>query len=98
MEHEAEVIDTLRQHGFPESEMINRDKHGAVVELAGRGTPKKVIARMLDIDPKTVRTILAKPEWAPYQRRSSESKVLAGYKEFLTRRAPEVDFNATGGL
>ncbi len=94
MELDAVVNDTLRQHDFPESEMINRDKHGAVVELAGRGTPKKAIARMLDLDPKTVRTILSKPEWTPYRRRPSESKVLAGFKEFLARRAPEVGFNA----
>ncbi len=33
MELEPGVNDTLRQHDFPESEMINRDKHGAVVEL-----------------------------------------------------------------
>jgi transposase len=94
MEAEVVVNDTLRQHGFPESEMINRDKHGAVVELAARGTPKKVIARMLDIDPKTVRGILAKKEWTPYKRRPSESTVLSGFEDFLTRRAPEVDFNA----
>jgi hypothetical protein len=36
MEREPVVGDTLRQNGFPESEMINRDKHGAVVELAQR--------------------------------------------------------------
>lgn len=94
MDLDPVVNDTLRQHGIPESEMINRDKHGAVVELANRGTPKKAIARMLDLDPKTVRTILANPEWTPYQRRPLESKVLAGFKEFLTRRAAEVDFNA----
>ena len=94
MEPEAVVKDTLRQHGIPESEMINRDKHGAVVELAGVGTPKKVIARMLGIDPKTVRSILTRQEWTPYQRRPSESRVLAGFTEFLTRRAPEVGFNA----
>jgi transposase len=74
--------------------MINRDKHGAVVELAQRGTPKKVIARILNISPKSVRRILAKPGWTPYQRRPAGSKVLTGFEEFLTRRAPEVDFNA----
>jgi len=94
MEPEEVVKDTLRQHGIPESEMINRDKHGAVVEFANCGTPKKAIARMLDIDPKTVRSILAKQGWTPYQRRPSESKVLSGFTEFLTRRAPEVGFNA----
>jgi transposase len=94
MEQVPVVSDTLRQNGFPESEMINRDKHGAVVELRQRGTPKKVIARMLGISVKSVRRILARPEWTPYTRRPAGSKVLAGFEEFLTRRAPEVDFNA----
>lgn len=77
MEQEAVVSDTLRQNDFPESEMINRDKRGAVVELAMCGTPKKTIAGMLDLDPKSVRAILAKPEWTPYTRRPAGSKVLA---------------------
>jgi len=94
MEKVPVVGDTLRQNGFPESEMINRDKRGAIVELAQHGTRKKVIARMLGISVKSVRRILAKPEWTPYTRRSAGSKVLAGFEEFLTRRAPEVDFNA----
>jgi transposase len=94
MEQVPVVGDTLRQNVFPESEMINRDKHGAVVELAQRGTPKKVIARMLNISVKSVRRILARPEWTPYTRRPAGSKVLAGFEEFLTHRAPEVDFNA----
>jgi transposase len=94
MEREPVVGDTLRQNGLPEREMINQDKHGAVVELAGCGTPKKAIARMLGIGVKSVRRILAMPEWTPYTRRPAGSKVLAGFEEFLTRRAPEVDFNA----
>jgi len=94
MEQEPVVGDTLRQNGFPESEMINRDKHGAVVELAQCGTPKKVIARMLGVSVKSVRRILSRPEWTPYTRRPAGSKVLAGFEEFLTHRAPEVDFNA----
>lgn len=65
MELETVVKDTLRQNGLPEREMISQDKHGAIVELAESGTPKKLIARMPDIDPKTVRKILAKQEWAP---------------------------------
>jgi transposase len=94
MEQEPVVADTLGQNVLPESEMINRDKNGAVVELANRGTPKKAIARMLGLDPKTVRRILRSPEFKSYQRAPADSKVLAGFQDFLTRRAPEVDFNA----
>jgi hypothetical protein len=58
MENEAMMGDTLRKTDSPEREMINRDKHGAVVELAVKGTPKKAIARMLGVGIKSVRRIL----------------------------------------
>jgi len=93
MENEAIVGDTLRQNGLPEREMISQDKHGAVVELAGSGTPKKAIARMLGIGIKSVRRILQREKWKPYKRRPPEKTVLTGFDEFVTRRAPEVGFN-----
>ena len=46
MENSSGVGDTLRQNDLQEREMIQRDMHGAAVELAGRGTPRKAIARM----------------------------------------------------
>ena len=65
MENETMMGDTLRQTDLPEREMINRDKHGAVVELAEQGTPKKAIARMLGVGIKSVRRILKREEWKP---------------------------------
>jgi transposase len=93
MESVAVLGHTLRQTDLPEREMIDRDKHGAVVELAGRGTPKKAIARMLGIGIKSVRRILQRKQWKPYKRRPPAKTVLTGFEEFLTRRAPEVGFN-----
>jgi transposase len=94
MENDTVMRDTFRQTDLPEREMINRDKHGAVVELAGRGIPKKVIARTLGVSVKSVRRILKRSEWKPYKRRPSTKTVLGGFEAFLIRRAPEVNFNA----
>jgi transposase len=93
MENIAVLGHTLRENNLPEREMINRDKHGAVVELAGRGIPKKAIARMLEIGVKSVRRILQREKWKPYKRRRPAKTVLTGHEEFITRRAPEVGFN-----
>jgi hypothetical protein len=78
MENVAVIGHTLRQNDFPEREMINQDKHGAVVELAGRGTSKKAIARMLGIGIKSVRRILQREKWMPYKRRPPAKTVLTG--------------------
>lgn len=93
MERPVEVADTLQQNISLEREMIGRDKHGAILELAKQGTPKKVIARMLGADIKTVRRVLCTKEWRPYQRKETGKRILAGFEEFLTRRAEEVGFN-----
>lgn len=68
MENGTMMGDPLRQTDLPEREMINRDKHGAVVELAEQGTPKKATARMLGVSIKSVHRILKHEEWKPYRR------------------------------
>jgi len=93
MENGTMMGDTLRQTDLPEREMINRDKHGAVVELAVQGTPKKAIAKMLGVGIKSVRRILKREEWKPYRRQPPSKVVLTGFEDFVTRRAPEVGFN-----
>jgi len=93
MERPVEVTDTLQKNISLEREMIGRDKHGAILELAKQGTPKKVIARMLGVDIKTVRRVLSAKEWHSYRRKAVSKKILSGFEEFLTRRAEEVGFN-----
>lgn len=93
MENGSGVGDTLPQNDLREREMIQRDMHGAVVELAGRGTPRKAIARILGISVKSVRRILCRKEWKPYRRKPPETTLLTGFEEFVTRRAPEVGYN-----
>src|SRR3989337_4095052 len=93
MESFIEVADTLQQNIPLEREMIGRDKHGAILELAKQGTPKKVIARRLGTGVKTVRRVLCAKEWHPYLRKTTGKKILSGFEEFIKRRAEEVGFN-----
>jgi len=95
METGTEVADTLRKNIPPEREMIDRDKHGAILELSKQGTPKKAIARMLGADIKTVRRVLSSTEWRPYKRNGPGKRILVGFEKFLTQRAGEV--GSTGG-
>lgn len=74
--------------------MVNRNKYGAIQELASHGVSKKEIARQLDVTVKTVRRALKKPQWEPYQRPKQEKTVLSQFEQWLASRAPEVDFNA----
>src|SRR4030067_230596 len=90
MEKPIEVADTLQQNIPLEREMIGRDKHGAILELAKQGTHKKVIARMLGTDVKTVRRVLCAKEWHPYLRKTTGKKILSSFEELIKRRAVEV--------
>ena len=74
--------------------MVDRNKYGAIWELFKCGVPKKQIARQLEVDVKTVRTALNKPQWDRYKRQKPESTVLSQFEEWATSRAPEVNFNA----
>ncbi len=93
METGIEVADTLRKNIPLEREMIGRDKHGAILELAKQGTSKKAIARMLGADIKTVRRVLSSTEWRPYKRKRPGKRTLSGFEKFLTQRAGEVEYN-----
>jgi DNA invertase Pin-like site-specific DNA recombinase len=52
--------------------MINREKHGAVVELAGNGTPKKAVARMTGVSVGSARRILKSSDDLARTRQSIE--------------------------
>lgn len=55
---------------------------------------KSGIARELGLDVKTVRRCLRQEEWRPYRRPPRQDTLLAAHAEFLTARAPEVEFSA----
>lgn len=83
------------QHNRLEVAMVDRNKYGAIRELAGHGMPKKEIARQLDVTVKTVRRALKKLQWEPYQRQKPVTTVLSQFEQWLVSRAPEVNFNAS---
>jgi transposase len=52
------------------------------------------IARLLDLDRKTVRHCLRAAEWRPYRRQPGSSILLNGHEGYLRTRAPEVGYSA----
>jgi transposase len=52
------------------------------------------IARILDLDRKTVRRCVRAHAWQPYRRALREERLLAEHEGFLHRRAPEVCYSA----
>jgi len=91
---EKHHVEQCLQHTLLEAGMDDRNKYGAIRELAAHGVPKKEIARQLEVTVKTVRRVLKKPQWEPYQRQRSAPGVLSQFEQWITSRAPEVDFNS----
>lgn len=89
-----QVQDALQQTVMLEGTMVDRNKYGAIRELARFGTAKKEIARQLEVTVKTVRRAHKKPQWEPYQRPKPTDTVLSQFDEWATSRAEEVNFNA----
>lgn len=89
-----QVQDALQQTVMLEGAMVDRNKYGAIRELARLGTAKKEIARQLEVTVKTVRRALKKPQWEPYQRPKPATTVLSQFDEWAASRAEEVNFNA----
>src|SRR5207247_175215 len=52
------------------------------------------IARQLDLDRKTVRSILEAAAWQPYARADRADTLLAEHASYLTSRAPAVQYSA----
>ena len=56
-----QVQDALQQTVMLEGTMVDRNKYGAIQELARLGVSKKEISRQLGVTVKTVRRALKKP-------------------------------------
>ncbi|MGH2611080.1 MAG: IS21 family transposase [Tepidiformaceae bacterium] len=52
------------------------------------------IARLTELDRKTVRSALARSEWAPYRRTSLVETLLSAHASWLAERAPQVHYSA----
>ena len=55
---------------------------------------KSEIARQLDLDRKTVRSILRAPAWRPYARPERPDTLLAEHAAYVRERAPQVQYSA----
>ena len=76
--------------------MLKEDHHKVVKELYAKGTAKREITRRLEIDIKTVRRHLKKPQWHAYQRSfSPRSSLLLEDQAWLIKRMPEVNYTAS---
>lgn len=89
-------VESEHRNAMEKTAMLNRDEHAAVKELHGKGMGKKAIARLLEIDIKTVRKYLRQQTWKGYaQRKRRQTHVLSAYETWLKRRMPEVHYNAS---
>jgi transposase len=75
--------------------MITQDKYQAILELARMGMAKKAIARLLEMDIKTVRKHLKKMHWQSYQRSVIKKRLLDDYIGWIKMRLLEVNYNAS---
>ena len=74
--------------------LVGKQLHERIAEMYRSGRKKKEIARLLDVDIKTVRKITRGEPWKPYERSLASVGVLDPWKEWVTKRAPEVNDNA----
>lgn len=82
-----------RNFVLKEGEMITEEGFHAIQALKRRGVKKKKAARILDLDPKTVRKYWKKSRWEK-QTRGGKGSALLPFREHLLKRAPETDYCA----
>ena len=73
--------------------LIGKQLHERIGEMFRSGRKKKEIARLLGVDIKTVRKITKGESWKPYVRTTKQEGVLDPWKEWVTKRSPEVGYN-----
>jgi transposase len=77
-----------------ESSMIDFDLWTEVHARFRRGQGKRMMARELGMNRKTIKRILAQARPVPYRRRVARPSGVTPYLEHIQRRAAEVDYNA----
>ena len=73
--------------------LVGKQLHERIAEMDRSGKKKKEIARLLDIDVKTVRKIMRGEPWKPYERSLAPVGVLNPWKKWVMKRDPEVNDN-----
>ena len=90
---QTSVDSTLCTHQRSEEPMLREDTVQKILARIARGEGIKTIARELGVDRKTVKRWRRQGHWQPRQGRGRPRGV-APYLEQLTRRGPEVGWNA----
>ncbi|WP_228536351.1 IS21 family transposase [Noviherbaspirillum malthae] len=76
-------------------EVVNKERWEELRRLWEAGMSVSGIARQLDLDRKTVRSALKKPNWTPYQRETAAATtLLSPHEDWLRERAPQVHYSA----
>ena len=74
-----------------EAPVLAQQQWEAVHERRARGQNISAISRELELDRKTVRSCLQQASWQPY-RRAQAGGLLDAHRQWLTERAPEVNY------
>lgn len=82
-----------RNFRLKEGKMLTEEGFHAIQALKREGLKKKKAARILGLDPKTVRKYWKKSRWEK-QRRGGRGTALTPFREHLLKRAPETDYCA----
>lgn len=77
-----------------EEEVVNKERWEEIGRLHAAGQRISEIARLLQLDRKTVRAGLRKNEWAPYRRKARQETLLDAHMAWLTERAAQVRYSA----
>jgi transposase len=77
-----------------EDAMVGESRWDEIRRMRAEGMSVSKIARVADLDRKTVRRCLSRAQWAPYRRRAKEVTLLAAHQRWLVERAPEVNYSA----
>jgi len=77
----------------PEAPMLKEQVVEEILAELARGGTVRGLARAYDVDPKTIRTWRARGGYRPRRPRPRKS-ILDPHAAWLTRRAPEVEYNA----
>lgn len=83
------------QHKPLEVEMVGKERWAEIRRLHFEaGETISAIARLFDLDRKTVRRCLEAETWQPYQRAAKSDTLLAPHEAWLNKRASKVHYSA----
>jgi transposase len=77
-----------------EEPVIGKERWEEMRRMRTEGLALAQIARATGLDRKTVRRCLRQSQWQPYRRAAVSKTLLSAHLQWLTERAPQVNFSA----